>query len=92
MQSSFADTILNITRTGGLVRMDLGTLKPVVDQEGKQTLQAIVTQQLVMPLDGFVRAFEVQEGLVNRLIEEGILQRNAQGETTAPSNEPTPSH
>ncbi len=57
MQTTFADTILNIAITGNLVHLDLGTITPVQNQDGKQELRATPTQQVVMPMEGFVRAF-----------------------------------
>lgn len=60
MQTNFADAIINInininiTVTGPLVRLDLGTVLSQT-KDGKQELLATPTQQLVMPLDGFLR-------------------------------------
>lgn len=75
MQTTFADTILNIAVTGGLVRIDLGVVTPVPNQEGKTELRGSATQQLVMPLEGFVRSFGIQEGIIKKLIEDGVLKQ-----------------
>lgn len=74
MNTTFADTILNIALTGPLVRLDLGTVTAVPGHNGQQELRATPTQQLVMPLDGFVRAFGLQEGLIKKLIADGVLK------------------
>jgi hypothetical protein len=74
MPTNFADTILNISVTGALVRIDLGTIASLPGQDGKQELRATPTQQLVMPLDGFVRAFGLQEQLIKKLIADGVLK------------------
>lgn len=74
MNTTFADTILNISLTGPLVRLDLGTVSAVTGQNGQQELRATPTQQLVMPMDGFVRAFSLQEGLIKKLIADGVLK------------------
>jgi hypothetical protein len=74
MQTTFADTILNIAITGNLVRLDLGIITPVQTPEGKQELRATPTQQVVMPLEGFVRAFGMQEQIVKKLIADGVLK------------------
>ena len=75
MQTNFADTILNITVTGGLIRIDLGTVTPQgQDQDGKPILKATHTQQLVMPLDGFVRSIGMQEQVINKLLADGVLK------------------
>lgn len=74
MQTTFADTILNIALTGNLVRLDLGTFTPLQTKEGKQELRAAPTQQVVMPLDGFVRAFGMQEKVIKKLIADGVIK------------------
>jgi hypothetical protein len=84
MQTTFADTILNIAITGNLVRLDLGTVTPVQTQDGKQELRATPTQQVVMPMDGFVRAFGMQEQVIKKLIADGVLKAQP-----APENQPS---
>jgi hypothetical protein len=82
MNTTFADTILNIAVTGTLVRIDLGTLTPNTTAEGKQEVRATVTQQLVMPLEGFARSFGMQESVIKRMVADGILKAADQ---TAPA-------
>jgi len=74
MQTTFADTILNISLTGPLVRIELGTISQTNTPEGKQEVRATPTQQLVMPLEGFVRAFGLQENVIKKLIADGVLK------------------
>lgn len=74
MQTTFADTILNISVTGALVRLELGTVAPTATQDGKQELATTATQQVVMPLEGFVRAFGMQETVIKKLIADGVLK------------------
>lgn len=74
MQTYFTDTILNIAITGNLVRLDLGTVAPVQTQDGKQELRATPNQQIVMPIEGFVRAFGMQEQVIRKLIADGVLK------------------
>lgn len=83
MQTTFADTLLNITLTGNLVRLDLGTVIPVQTKDGKQELHATLTQQVVMPLEGLVRAFGMQEQVIKKLIADGVLKAPAQDQTPA---------
>jgi hypothetical protein len=90
MQTNFADTILNISLTGPLVRIDLGTMTPLPGQDGKQELRATPTQQLVMPLDGFVRAFALQEQLIKKLIADGVLKAQPPAETVTAVIAPGP--
>ena len=82
MNTFFADTMLNISVTGPLVRIDLGTLTPFTNTEGKQELRATVTQQVVMPLEGFARAFGMQESVIKRMVSDGILKAS---DSTSPA-------
>ena len=74
MQTTFADTILNISLTGPLVRIELGTIAQANNPEGKQEMRATTSQHLVMPLEGFVRAFGLQENVIKKLIADGVLK------------------
>jgi hypothetical protein len=75
MQTNYADTILNIAVTGPLIRIDLGTLLPQgTGSDGKPQLKATMTQQLVMPLEGFVRSMGVQEQVIRKLLADGVLK------------------
>ena len=84
MQTNFADTILNIAVTGPLVRIDLGTVNPVQGKDGKQQFRPTITQQLVMPLEGFARSFGMQESVIKKLIADGVLKTQPQ-EQASPS-------
>jgi hypothetical protein len=74
MQTNFADTILNVSITGNLVRLDLGTVVPTNTKTGKQELRATPTFQVVMPLEGFVRSFGMQEQVIKKLVADGVLK------------------
>lgn len=91
MQTLFADHILNISVTGPLVRIDLGTNVTATDAEGKPALNTIRSQQLVMPLEGFLRAFALQEGVVKKLIADGVLKAQTDAsQAPAPTTEGSP--
>jgi len=74
MQVTFADGIANITLTGQLIRIDFGTVTAAQNAEGKQELRLSPSQQMVMPLEGFVRAFTLQEQIMKKLISDGVLK------------------
>lgn len=74
MQTNFADIIINIAVTGPLVRIELGTLNPVQSKDGKLEHQPVVNQQLVMPIEGFARSLAMQEQVVKKLVEDGVLK------------------
>ena len=74
MQTTFADTILNIALTGDLIRIDLRTITPVHTSDEKQALRANPNQQVVMPIEGCVRAFGMQERIIKKLVAEVVLE------------------
>lgn len=74
MQSFFADALINIAITGPVIRLDFGTAIPIQMQDGKQQVQVNPTQQIVMPLEGFIRAFGVQENVIKKLIADGVIK------------------
>lgn len=75
MVPQFADTFVQVSVTGSLVRIDLGAVV-VPTREGKEESRLVPTQQLVMPLDGFIRGFGLQQQAVNKLISDGVLKPN----------------
>ena len=87
MTPFFADTIVQVSLAGSLVRIDLGTVT-VVSTDGRQENRLVPTQQLVMPLEGFVRGFDVQQKLVHKLIADGVLKPiEPQAEAEPPKGE-----
>lgn len=64
----FADRVVGISMSNGVVRIDLainaGTTKGKDDQPA-QRLE--ITHQLVMPLEGFVAAQDFQQRLLNEI-------------------------
>lgn len=68
IEPTFADQIVNLSVVNGMVRIDLGIVETAADGEnGKRKKRAQVTQRVVMPLDGFVRSFAMQQKLVGQL-------------------------
>ena len=77
MQTTFADGLANITATGPLICIDFRVATPTHTPEGKQELRMTQTQQVVMPLEGFVRAFAMQEQIIKKLIADGVIKVQA---------------
>ena len=77
MQIIFADAAVNIAITGSLVRIDLGTVIPDPNQQAtdKPGVRLNTNQQLVMPLEGFLRLFGMQEQMVKKLITDGVIKQ-----------------
>lgn len=78
MQIHFADALINISLTGPLVRLEFAAAVPSATQDGKQEAKLVPTQQLVMPLEGFIRSFGLQENVIKKLIADGVLKPNQQ--------------
>ena len=69
----FADRIGEITLSGGMVRMDLLTLRGVQsDSDNKPNFE--FSQRIIMPPDGFLRSFSAMENLVKQLIDAGLVK------------------
>lgn len=67
-QNIFADAIGAVHVTGNLVRFDLTSLQPGEGQDQQE-----ITQRLIMPLEGFVNAFNLQEQVIRQLTRNGVL-------------------
>lgn len=67
----FADRIENVTVTGSLVRLDLGSFQPPKTADGTPTIE--VTHRVVMPLEGLVGSIGALNTLVKKLIDDGVL-------------------
>ena len=68
----YSDGIGQISFAGGMVRFDLMTLEPNGDNEPTPVFK----ERVVMSPDGFLKSFSTMEGLINRLVEAGVLTRN----------------
>ena len=81
----FADRLFSIVITGPLVRIELGTLQ-LPTAEGQKP-QLVASQTLVMPLEGFVQSFGMMDGIVKRLVADGVIKTLPSGEVS-PRSEP----
>lgn len=82
MQIIFADAAVNIAMTGSLVRIDLGTVTHDPNQQAtdKPAVRLNTNQQLIMPLEGFLRLFGMQEQMVKKLIADGVIKQGPAAE------------
>ena len=85
-QEIFTDAISAVHVTGNLVRIDLMTVQPHVKSDNGQPVVEI-NKRLIMPLDGFIQSFSVQENIIKQLIEAGVLQKNEVQEVSTPDKE-----
>lgn len=73
-ETIYADQVSNISIHGGVVRLELA----VVDELPKTQNDPIkmrVSHHLVLPLDAFVKAFEIEQTMMNKLLQDGVLKR-----------------
>lgn len=68
----FAHTIGRADLIGGVIRCELNTMVP--GEHGAEQPQALVNHALIMPVDGFLRAFATLEDLVRKLVAAGIIR------------------
>jgi hypothetical protein len=79
----FADRILNITVTGPLVRLELGSLRAPTDASDKPQLVAADT--LVMPLEGFLASLRMIDTMVKKMIADGVIKARPAADEAAAS-------
>lgn len=78
-QEIFADAIGGVHVTGNMVRIDLLSMQPHLKSENGQPVFDI-SKRIIMPLDGFVQSFAVQEDIMKKLIEAGVLKKGGNAE------------
>lgn len=70
----FADAISAVHITGNMIRIDLMSLQPHLKSKDGQPVYDI-SQRIIMPLEGFVKSFSIQEKAIAQLIASGVLKR-----------------
>jgi hypothetical protein len=70
----FADAISNIYVTGPLVRLELSQVELSTGKEISQT-NLKVTGYVVLPIDAFANAVGMQQGLIEKLVKDGVLKK-----------------
>ena len=73
MSDVYADGIGNVRVAGTNVRIDLLIVGPETDDEGKPVLQK--KAELIMPLQGLIRADAQIKNVLNQLAEKGVLKK-----------------
>lgn len=72
MNSLFADRLTNLQIAGNTVRMEFSVLD-LVEGNNLESPKTNVSHVLVMPLEGFVQAFNGQDSVVKKLLADGVL-------------------
>ena len=73
MSDVYADGIGNVRVAGTNVRIDLLIVGPDTDGDGKPVLQK--KGELIMPLQGLIRADAQIKNVLNQLTEKGVLKK-----------------
>jgi len=76
-QEIFADAVGGVHVTGNVVRIDLVTLQPHLKSDNGQPVVEI-SKRIIMPLEGFIQSLKVQEDIVKKLIDAGVLRKQAE--------------
>ncbi|MBF0427731.1 MAG: hypothetical protein HQL94_02300 [Magnetococcales bacterium] len=74
VKEMYCDTFGNIAVTGNIVRIELSSLDPTSPDPKNPKLDTKL--RLIMPLDGFVRAFGMSQQVIGKLTEAGVLRQN----------------
>lgn len=82
MNSLFADRLSNLQIAGNTVRLEFSVLD-MVPGINQNEPKLNVSHVLVMPLEGFVQAFNGQDSVVKKLLADGVLKSNGASPTTA---------
>jgi hypothetical protein len=77
----FADRIMGIALQNGLVRMELGVMES--PRKGEPQKIALTTK-LVMPLEGFVNSFNLQESVIKELVARQARAQSAPADAATP--------
>lgn len=80
MNSLFADRLTNLQIAGNTVRLEFSVLD-MVPGNNQNEAKLNVSHVLVMPLEGFVQAFNGQDSVVKKLLADGVLQSNVTSPT-----------
>ena len=86
MADIYADAFENILVHGGTVRIDLASYSST-EKTSEDRPEVEVTGRLVMPIEGFVRAFGGIGEVVRQMVEAGVIEP-VEGGPPSPSAPP----
>lgn len=73
-ETIYADQVTNISIHGGVVRLELATVDELPKSQNEQ-IRMKVSHHLVLPMDAFLKAFDIQQAVINKLLQDGVLKR-----------------
>lgn len=71
----FFDALVNVSVTGPLIRLDFAVAQQTKTEDGQDAVRLTNIEQVVLPLDGFVRAFGLQQQVIQQLVNSGVLKQ-----------------
>lgn len=83
----YADAFENILVHGGTVRIDLASYSST-EKTSDDRPKVEVTGRLVMPIEGFVRAFGGISKVMSQMAEAGVIERVESGDQPSSSAPP----
>jgi hypothetical protein len=83
MNSFFADRLTNLQIVANTVRLEFSTLD-IAPGNNLDAPKTTVSHVLVMPIEGFVQAFNGQDAVVKKLVADGVLKTNEPVPAPAP--------
>jgi hypothetical protein len=82
MESIFADTVAEVTVGSGVVRITLGVQR----QKSRDAKPELVpVSSINLPIDGFANSVVVLQGLVDKLVKDGVLKTKAGSPASSPN-------
>ena len=87
-ETIYADQLTNISIQSGVVRFELAVVDELPKDRNDQ-IKMRVSHHLVLPLDAFVKAFKIQQTVMNKLVQDGAL-RLTEKPVGTPHSEPVP--
>jgi hypothetical protein len=72
-ETIYADQVTNISIQNGIVRLELAVVDELPKNQNEQ-IKMRVSHHLVLPLNAFVKAFEIEQTMMNKLVQDGVLK------------------
>jgi hypothetical protein len=72
-ETIYADQVTNISIQNGIVRLELAVVDELPKTQNEQ-IKMRVSHHLVLPLNAFVKAFEIEQTMMNKLVQDGVLK------------------
>lgn len=73
-ETIYADQVTNISIHGGVVRLELATVDELPKKQD-DPIKMRISHHLVLPLEAFLKAFDIQQAIVNKLLQDGVLKK-----------------